>query len=113
MTPKKSLRVLLGGLAAGLALIGALVYSVRPSAIAAALTGGGLPLLLASIYRVVPLAMNTASWRLLIPPAGRPRWGTTLRMRWIGESVNALLPVAQIGGDFARARLLSLGGVSG
>ena len=26
--------------------------------------------------------------------------------RWIGESVNGLLPVAQIGGDIAKARLL-------
>lgn len=102
-----------GGLIAGIVLVAWLLISARPAAVAAALAGGGLPLLLASLYRIVPIALNTASWRLLIPPAGRPPWPAALRMRWIGESVNALLPVAQIGGDFARARLLSRGGVSG
>jgi putative membrane protein len=34
-------------------------------------------------------------------------------MRWISESVNALLPVAQVGGELVRARLLATRGVPG
>jgi putative membrane protein len=36
-----------------------------------------------------------------------------LEIRWYGESVNALLPAAQIGGDLLRGRLAQLAGVSG
>ena len=67
---------------------------------------------MASVYRIVPLALNGAGWRALIAPRP-PSWPTTLRLRWIGEAVNALLPAAQVGGDFARARLLTAGGVPG
>jgi putative membrane protein len=33
--------------------------------------------------------------------------------RWIGSSVNGLLPVGQIGGEFVRARLLARAGIAG
>jgi putative membrane protein len=107
--------LLAAGAVVGLGLLGALAYTSSPAAIAAALTGGGLPLLVASIYRLVPLAFNTLSWRALLPQKGRPRFRTLLRLRWIGESLNALLPlpVVQVGGDLARARLLTVGGMSG
>ena len=72
-----------------------------------------VPLMLASMYRLLPLALNTLSWHALLPGTARPPFGRMLRLRWIGESINQLLPVAQIGGDFARARLLAHGGVSG
>jgi putative membrane protein len=107
--------LLAAGALVGLGLLGAVVYRSSPAAIAAALTGGGLPLLVASIYRLVPLTFNTLSWRALLPHKGRPRFRTLLRLRWIGESLNALLPlpVVQVGGDLARARLLTVGGMSG
>ena len=34
-------------------------------------------------------------------------------MRWISTSINCLLPVAQVGGDFVRARLLAQSGTPG
>ena len=101
------------GAALGLTVLIALLLTyARPAEVVAALAGGGWPLLAASVYRIVPLALNGAGWRALIWP-GPPSWRTTLRLRWIGEAVNALLPAAQIGGDFARARLLTAGGVPG
>ena len=52
--------------------------------------------------------------------AGRPCSGgpwpalsALLVMRWISTSINCLLPVAQVGGDFVRARLLALSGTPG
>jgi len=91
----------------GITLLVTLVLVSSPAAILAILISSPAPLAAASVYRAVPLAFYAVSWRLLIAPDARPRSATLLRMRWIGESVNALLPVAQIGGDVARARLLA------
>ena len=44
-------------------------------------------------------------WRVLLPRAHRPGFWTGFRLRLIKESVNSLLPVAQVGGDVVRARL--------
>ena len=97
----------------GLVLLATLVLSSSPSAIFAILSTSAAPLGVAAAYRTIPSLLNALSWQALIPPLGRPRLGTLLRLRWIGESMNALLPVAQIGGDLARARLLTQNGVSG
>jgi putative membrane protein len=97
----------------GTALLLTLVLTSSPSAVLSIITGSALPLAAASVYRGVPLWLYAASWRLLIAPTNRPRWSTLLRLRWIGESVNALLPVAQVGGDVARARLLAKQGTPG
>jgi len=44
-------------------------------------------------------------WRVLLPRPQRPGFVTSFRLRLIKESVNGLLPVAQVGGDVVRARL--------
>jgi putative membrane protein len=72
---------------------------------------GVVPIAAICAYRMITLALNTRSWAVLLPPEGRPRFPTLMRMRWIGESVNTLLPVAQVGGDFARAALVTSRGV--
>src|SRR5262245_50864818 len=113
MAQRRSAAFLVAGALGGLILLAALAASSSPPTVAAALSGGAWPLVAASLYRLVTLSINTMSWRELLPRKGRPRFLTLLRLRWIGESVNALLPVAQIGGDFARARLLAVSGVSG
>ena len=97
----------------GSMLLLALVLTSSPGAIVSIISGSALPLVTASVYRVVPLSLYAISWRLLIAPANRPRSSMLLRLRWIGESVNALLPVAQVGGDVARARLLASQGAPG
>lgn len=97
----------------GTALLLTLVLTSSPAAIVSIIAGSALPLAAASVYRAVPLSLYAVSWRLLIAPENRPRSSTLLRLRWIGESVNALLPVAQVGGDVARARLLAQQGAPG
>ena len=102
--------VALGGLF-GMALLISLAARSRTAEVLTILrTGGGWALLAASLYRIVPVELNAAAWAALLEkrPLG---WAATLWMRWIGEAVNSLLPAAQIGGDFARARLLTAGGV--
>ncbi len=102
--------VALGGLF-GMALLISLAARSRTAEVLTILrTGGGWALLAASLYRIVPVELNAAAWAALLEKR-RLGWAVTLWMRWIGEAVNALLPAAQIGGDFARARLLTAGGV--
>jgi putative membrane protein len=57
-----------------------------------------------------PLALDMLGWRVLFRPAHRLPLGRLLVYRWIGESINNLLPVAQVGGDVARARLAAKAG---
>lgn len=55
---------------------------------------------------LVQLMMSAEAWRQVAGP--RPRrltFGGYCRLRWVRESVNNLLPVAQIGGPFAAVRL--------
>jgi putative membrane protein len=70
-----------------------------------------LLVLAASVYRLVPIALNTLAWRRLLPAGQGPPFRRLLVLRWIGEAVNTLLPWAQAGGDVVRARLLSRRGV--
>ena len=102
--------VALGGLLGVALLIFIAVRSRAAEVVTILSAGGGWALMAASLYRIVPVELNAAAWGVLL---GKRRlgWATTLRLRWIGEAVNSLLPTAQIGGDFARARLLTAGGV--
>lgn len=64
-----------------------------------------------SLYRAIPIAAHTKGWQSVMSATGRPAWWSMLVMRWIGESINTLLPVGQVGGDVARARLVASAGV--
>lgn len=55
----------------------------------------------------------TLSWRRLFVPEHRPRFLPALKALWIGRAVNTLLPVATIGGELVKARLLTLWGTPG
>jgi putative membrane protein len=71
---------------------------------AVALLGWGLAVI--CFWRFASLAVAGSAWRLLFQPGLRPGLVITIVARWISESVNSLLPVAQVGGELARARLL-------
>ena len=66
-----------------------------------------------TLYHLLPLCLDAASWRELFPAANRPARLSFLWMRWIRESVSTLLPVAGVGGDVVGARLANQRGVSG
>jgi putative membrane protein len=57
--------------------------------------------------------LATVGWRVLLPPGRRPSLTFLFRLRLIKEAVNALLPVAQVGGDVVRARLAARKGLTG
>jgi hypothetical protein len=49
------------------------------------------------------LAISTNSWRLLFAAGRVPGYGKAMYVKWIGGSVNWLLPVASIGGELVNA----------
>jgi putative membrane protein len=73
----------------------------------------GWGLLPITLFHFVPLFFSALSWRELLPLSSRPDVISITWIRWIRESINALLPVASIGGDIASARLAHLRGVPG
>jgi putative membrane protein len=99
---------------AGLSLFVFLVAYYGIGDIAAALAVAGVSgLALIAAVHILPLAAEAMGWRFLFEPSNRPSFRTLLWGRWIGEAVDNLLPVAQVGGDLVRIRLFTKLGMSG
>jgi putative membrane protein len=90
-----------------------LILDSGASEVARAMLVLGWWLLPISLFHLVPLTFDAFSWRELMPASNRPDAFTFVWMRWIRESINALLPVAGVGGDIASARLVHKRGVPG
>ncbi|MCF7765020.1 MAG: flippase-like domain-containing protein [Verrucomicrobia bacterium] len=101
------------GACAGLALFAFLLMRQGLGEIAGFVAAAGWGMLLVPAFHLAPMTADTLGWWKLFPSGRRPRFRQLLWMRWLGESVNNLLPAAQVGGDVLRARLVMLGGVSG
>src|SRR5260221_3973111 len=77
----------------------------------AANVGGGLAIVV--LVRGVILAADGLAWWCLLRGLAAVRVRVALGLRTIREAVNVMLPVATVGGDIVRARLLNFSGVSG
>src|SRR5215469_270722 len=51
-----------------------------------------------------------AAWLALVPRPDKPRLLTAVWIRWVGGSINDLLPSARLGGDILTARLATIRG---
>lgn len=58
------------------------------------------------------MALNGHAWGLAMPRRVRPGLGAITFLVWVKQSVNTLLPVARVGGEFAAYRLLRARGVA-
>lgn len=76
-----------------------------------ALGRAGWGLLIVVLFHLPPMWADAMGWRILIPDEQRPSRRFMLRTRWIGESVNDLLPVFQMGGNVIKAWILVERGV--
>jgi len=96
----------------GFGIMTALVFSVDVSALWRDLmmVGFGLTFILA--LHAVVIAIDGMSWRTLLPKRDAATFPLLVWARWVRESTNLLLPVAQVGGEVAGVRLLTLNGVS-
>ena len=95
------------GLAAASALVG--FYGWQPILQAVEAIGWGL--LPVSLVRMGEAAGAGVCWWLLLDRQNARTLRATLLLRWVRESVNVLLPVAQVGGEVVGARLLTFRGV--
>ncbi len=100
-------------LLSGLVLFGALIAYQGIEAVARALAVAGWGVLWVAGFHVLPMAADALGWRSLLASRHRLPLGALLRLRWIGESINGLLPVMQVGGNVVKARRLRPLGVSG
>ena len=91
----------------GFAILIALLAWKGSEQILTSAAGAGWGVLVVALFHFVPMGVDTLGWRCLLDRDRRPPYLALLRRRWISESVNGLLPVAQVGGEFLRARLLT------
>jgi putative membrane protein len=82
------------------------VRKYRWDDVLAAVAAAGWGIVWVSLFRFVTIATDGAGWVALWPGAKKSRPLAVVVYRWIGEAVNSLLPVAQVGGHVVRARLL-------
>lgn len=111
MKPIKLLTWML--LIAGLAAATALVAWQGTDEIASLIWRGGLPMLALALFFVPHSAFFTLSWRYLFRPGHAPAFGVAFRAMIVGTYANAVLPVAELGGEVIKARMLMKNGISG
>jgi putative membrane protein len=99
------------GVLIGLGLAVTLLASNDLGRIGRALLGAGWGIASVVILHLPQTLFSALGWRTLIDAPRPPRLWLLFKLRWIRESANALLPVAQIGGDIVRTRLLAQTGV--
>jgi putative membrane protein len=73
--------------------------------------GGGLAIVV--VIRGTIIATCGLAWWSLLRSVAAVRVGVALGLRTVREAINVLLPVASVGGDIVRARLLNFSGVAG
>ncbi len=78
-----------------------------------ALAVAGWGLVVVALFHLIPQLADNLGWRLLVVKSPCPSLYSLTWIRWIREAVDALLPVAQIGGKLVGIRLLMLHRVSG
>lgn len=101
------------GLLAGLLALALLIAWQGAGGIFALLRDSGPWLLLLPLTWAPVSVVAVLSWRLLFPRERIPPGRELLLALWMGRAINSLLPVATIGGEIARARLLLLWGRDG
>ena len=96
--------------AAGLLVAVYLVADTGFAAVGDAFAGAGWGLALIMLYDLAALSFAGLAWGALL----RPIWNGPNRLfiviRFLREAINALLPVAQVGGDLIGARMLAAHG---
>ena len=99
-------RWLLIGWLIGLALLTLLIISQGITVIKGVVSVVGWQILWLAFIYLVALFCAAISWFYLFPQKGKPTYGLIIYTTWIGLAINWLLPVAQIGGEIVKTRLL-------
>lgn len=102
-------------LAAGLGLVLAIAIIAYQGfgAVAQAFAAVGFGLVAVVLLRAVELSGAGLGWWIVFPPAAKCPLYACVLVRLVRESINALLPVAQIGGEIAGVRVMTFFGIAG
>ncbi|HEV7730701.1 MAG TPA: lysylphosphatidylglycerol synthase domain-containing protein [Candidatus Binatia bacterium] len=106
-------RIVYPGFAVGVALFTVLLVHQGVGEVLAALAVGGWGLLGVALFHLAPMVADALGWRTLLVATPRPQPRTMVFARWVGESINTLLPAMQVGGNIAKARVLGRRGIPG
>jgi putative membrane protein len=116
-TPERVLRGILGsraaygGLSVGVLLFAAVIVSQGMGDVMVALRRAGWGIVAVALLHLPQVWADAMGWRGLVPEGQQPPRRTIIWARWIGESINDLLPVLQMGGNVVKAWLLANRGV--
>ena len=97
----------------GMSVLIALTVWYGADHVGQAMVSAGWATVLVVLARIAAVAIAGGGWWLLFAPDQRPSIQACVGIRFIREGANALLPLAQIGGDFIGARCLALRGARG
>jgi putative membrane protein len=97
----------------GLALAIAIIAYQGFGAVAEAFAAVGFGVTVVVMLRAAELAGAGLGWWMVFPLAARCPLYACVWVRFIREAINALLPVAQIGGEIAGGRVMTFFGIPG
>jgi putative membrane protein len=97
----------------GLVLAVAIIAYQGFGAVAQAFSAVGFGLGVVVMIRAVELSGAGLGWWIVFPAAARCPLYACVWVRFIREAINALLPVAQVGGEIAGARVMTFFGIAG
>ena len=95
----------------GLAILVALVLTNGGAAIETAIASAGFGILWVLAAHFPQSLFSSLGWRAVLASERKPSAAAFLGLRLIRESINGLLPVGQVGGEFVNVRLLGQRGV--
>ena len=99
------------GLVVGLVILTGLVVYEGVANIFDLLVSTGWSLLWVPAIWFPTVLMNARCWQLLFAHEHAPSFFQAFYAQWMGRAVNTLLPVASIGGEVVKARMLILWGI--
>jgi putative membrane protein len=102
-------------LAAGLGLVLAIAIIAYQGfgAVAQAFAAVGFGVVAVVLLRAVELSGAGLGWWIIVPASARCPLYACIWVRFIREAINALLPVAQVGGEIAGGRVMTFFGIAG
>ena len=103
----------IAGLIAGLMLLTVLLTWYGVWEIILLLLTTGWVLLWLPVVWLPSIIPTTEAWRLLFAVERKPGFLPAIAAMWMGRAINNLLPVATIGGEIVKARLITLWGSGG
>lgn len=96
------------GLFIGLLILAGLIVWQGLGDVVTILLDGGWLLLTLPLVWLPSFLIQVYGWNYLFPPGRVPPFKDLFLGMWMGRAINTLLPVATIGGEIAKARLLIL-----